>query len=242
MVETPVTINFKRIYIDSSNCMDDLINRMRQMVHSRELDVSRDGYVLKNVEKDYVFGYYVFEYPTYTIDFDLNELEPVKVKTMKKAVIPFALDLKYNLLEVYSDKNKTFLIVNELSKLLNFNLSVDDLSFNAKRIISRIEKLGYDYKIKTIKIKDFKLNSSVIGLYSAKVADNEVGRSLIREYGNSIIYVGVSISLDSNNISLGFYESGSLRIFSKLDDSEYVIQALKEILFGDDSLCQSNKM
>ncbi len=64
-----------------------------------------------------------------------------------------------------------------------------------------------------------------------KVLENHEGIRLINEYNSTITYTGLNLSINTDEISIGLYESGALRIYNKLYDSTELTSILKEKLF-----------
>ena len=90
MTPTPTTINFKKIHgVDSHilNVIADKMNRQRYNTHDGY------GYVVKSQDDSHVLGYLIIDYPTYIMEFDMDEMATKKIKTMKKLAIEFLIDL-----------------------------------------------------------------------------------------------------------------------------------------------------
>ena len=228
MTPTPTTINFKKIHgVDSHilNVIADKMNRQRYNTHDGY------GYVVKSQDDSHVLGYLIIDYPTYIMEFDMDEMATKKIKTMKKLAIEFLIDLEYNLIEIYSNKKNVGLVINEIGKLSEYVVSIEDVYFRAKDVINKLNDKSIEYSIKNLRIRDFSINKHTIGSFFVKVLENHEGVRLINEYNSTITYTGLNLSINTDEISIGLYESGALRIYNKLYDSTELTSILKEKLF-----------
>lgn len=229
MIPAPLTINFKKINGIDSNNLITIANKM----NTHRYDTQEDyGYIVKNQDANHILGYLIIDYPTYITEFDMNERIIKKIKTMRKLAIEFLIDMEYNLIEIYSDKKNTSRVINEIGKLSEYKVSIDDVCFNAKNIIKKLDDKSIEYNIKNLRIRDFSINKYTIGSFFVKVLENHEGVRLIDEYIHTITYMGFNLSINNSEVSVGLYDSGALRIYNKLDDSTETMSVIKEILFG----------
>ncbi len=227
-METPTVINFKKINNVDIHLLDIIANKMNEQTYNAKEGF---GYILRSHDPTHILGFLILDYPTYTSQFDPNEMVIKKEKIIRKLFVEFLIDIEYNLIEIYSDKNNVTRVINEIGKLSEYSISIDDVYFKAYDVINRLNNQKIKYEIKNLRIQDFSINKFTIGSFFVKVLENHEGLRLIKEYNPTITYLGLNLSIDNNEISLGLYESGALRIYNRFDESIEIICALKKILF-----------
>lgn len=229
MILTPVTINFKKINDVDAHILSTIVEKMNIQKYNTHEGY---GYVVKNQDVNHVSGYLIIDYPTYITEFDMTEMIMKKTKTTKKLAIEFLIDIKYNLIEIYSDKKNVVRVINEIGKLSDYAMSIENIYFKANNVIEKLNDGHIEYELKNIRMRDFSINRYTIGSFFVKVLENHEGIRLINEYNPTITYIGLNLSINNNEVSIGLYESGALRIYNKLEDSTEIISVLKETLFG----------
>jgi hypothetical protein len=227
----PITINFKRLKNLPEN---QLVELSKKMVNQKYSENEGYGFVLKNIDQKHIQAYLIIDIPSYSTSFDPVKLDVIKNKIIKKIAIEFVIDLNYNLLEVYSDKSNTNRLITELGKLSNFSIVVEDIQFKVKDIVKHIKQNRLTYTIKKLRIRDFSINEYTIGSFYANILASEEADRLITKYNNLITYVGLIYSIGKNDISLGIYDTGIVKLYNKTDESDEVLIKFKEVFFGRD--------
>jgi len=225
---SPTSINFKRIKKNEPTSLDSIFKKISNTKYNEK---DGFGFVVKSEDPNHIQGYLIIDCPSFTTSFDPENVSIVKTKIIKKIAIEFLIDLEYNLLEVYSDKSSTNRVISELGKLSKFSFVVEDIQFKAIDVINKIKRSNYPYTIKNLRIRDFSINEYTRGSFFVNILAKPEGERLIKEYNHLITYVGLNYSVENEDISIGLYDSGSLRLFSNLDISEEIILKFKEIFF-----------
>jgi hypothetical protein len=212
-----------------------MLNDIKEKIKNNQYSEGKGyGYILKNFDSRHLHSYLIIDYPVYINKFDVKDSTVKKILFNKQIIIEFLIDLEHKVLEVYSDKINTNRVINELSKLTNDNIEIDDIYFKTKYILDILIDNNIKYEIKNLRIKDFKINSSVNGSYFINYIERQEGIGLIKEYNTSIAYLGLNISHYEENISVGIYDSGSLRIYNQLEGYPDILPYLKGLfLHGD---------
>lgn len=232
MLMTPTVIYFKKIHNMSHHLLSMISERMENQKYSNEEGY---GFIIIDRDPDHIQGYFILDYPTYVTKFDANEMTVEKVKVTRKSIAEFLIDLKYGVIEIYSHKKNASRIINEIGKLSGYSISIDDIYFRAKDLIEKLDEKNAKYSIRSLRIQNFSINKYTIGSFFVKILEDHEGLRLIGEHNPSITYVGMSIAVDNDRISIGFYESGAIKIYNKIDDSSEIVSLLREYLFGGET-------
>lgn len=229
MVLTPTTIYFKKIHNISHHLLSVISEKMENQKYSNEEGY---GFIIENRDPNHIQSYFILDYPTYVTRLDANRLSVEKVKVMRKSIVEFLIDLEYGIIEIYSHKKNSSRIISEIGKLSGYSISIDDVYFRARDLIEKLDDRNVKYSIRNLRIQDFSINKYTIGSFFVRILEDHEGLRLIGEHNPSITYVGMNLTIDNDKISIGFYESGAIRIYNKLENSPEIVSLLREYLFG----------
>lgn len=222
-------INFKEVEGIDEALFKEILSKMKSQKYDESLGY---GFFVEDYGKNYILGYLIIDSPTYINKFDPTDSSIKKINYVKQLIIKFLIDSKNNLIEVYSDKNNTTKVVNEIGKLSEYKMVSDDINFNLCEIINKLERRKVQFEIKNLRIKDFPLTSCSVGTYFGNISENEEGIKLINKYQSSVSYIGLNISNNSKNTFIGIQETGSVRIYCSPEDSQELLPQLKTIFFN----------
>jgi hypothetical protein len=229
MVLTPTMVYFKKI----PNITDRLLNVISENMRNHKYKNEEGyGFIIESRDPAHIQSYFILDYPTYVTKFDADEMTIEKVKVMRKSIVEFLIDLEYGIIETYSHKKNASRIINEIGKLSGYSMSIDDVYFRAKDLIGKFDEKNVKYSVRSLRIQNFSISKYTIGSFFVRVLEDHEGLRLIKEHNPSITYVGMNLTLDNDEISIGFYESGAIRIYNRLDNSTEIISLLREYLFG----------
>lgn len=231
MVSPPITIGLKRLWDMDRSQFEEIVSRLGERQYTIEEGY---GFVTKEKSINYASFYFIVDYPTYIYDFNDKTMAVQKIKTMRKKAIPFAIDFNYHTIEVSSDKKNLKLIINEISKISEYKLNVEDVIFKASEVIKKLETCEASFQINTLRIRDFSINEYTIGSFFVKVLEQHEGLRLIEEYNESITYVGLSVEINGECLSIGIFDSGTIKAYGQYSDVSNVIAWIKYCLLTGD--------
>jgi hypothetical protein len=222
------TIYLKKVDGLTSATLIRLAESMKSKKYNKE---SGFGFSVDYCDSSQIEGYFILDVPMFTTDFDIEKLIITKTKVVKKSIIKFYIDLECHTLAIFSDKKNISPLISEISKQSNFSLEIDDVFFEPDYVIKELEAKGIEYQIKKMRIKDYSLNENCIGSFFVTVFGNQEGKKLIYKYSSQITYLGLGLNMNDNVISVGFYQTGAVRIYTKIEDfSEFMLLITKALI------------
>ncbi len=227
MVSSPVTINYKKLIYLDEKLYYELINQFEKTPYTPK---TGSGFLIKNQEINSIQCYFILEKPIYYTIYDVTNNTIKKEKSIKKDVVEFLIDKKNHLIEIYSNKQNSKRLINEIGKLCKFNLTISDIIFNPKIIIKKFEDEKINFIIRSLKIRDFTIKKRIIGTYNIRSIENYEAKEIINESNHNISYFTVQMKIEKKFLTIGIYRSGTIRLFNKIEDIENSLEDLKKLI------------
>lgn len=224
----PFADNLSRIHL---NKLEDseLITQLQNQKYQRG---DAYGFTVENQEESLVSAYLLLTRPEVRQVFneETQTVEDREIQTVEK--IPFRIDFKYGLLEIFADQDSVSNVTNKIGQLTDWETSIENAIL---RPIDVLEDIQSEYKteITSVKISNYSVSESVVGDLSADVSDQEAGLDLIDQYTESISYIGVRVETRSGKVTLGIYSSGSVLVYNELDNIVEVLDIIKKSAVGE---------
>ena len=225
----PFADNISRIYL---NELDDseLVDLIQDTGYEKG---DAYGFTVDETERDLLSGYLLLTRPViqkvYTEE--TQSVEDREIQTVEK--IPFRVDFKYGLLEVFADQNSSSNITNKLGQLTNWETTIENVNFSPQGVMNTIED-GYETELTSIKISNYSVTDSVVGDFSVDIDDQEVGERLLSDHTGKVSYLGVRVKTDVDSVTLGIYDSGSIVVYNEMEGLTEILDSIKESTMGGD--------
>lgn len=223
----PFADNFSRIHLNELED-PDLIDQLREEQYHRG---DAYGFTVEKVEDTLVSAYLLLTRPEVRQVFneDTQSIEEQEIQTVEK--IPFRIDFKYGLLEIFANQDSISDVTNKIGQLTNWETSIENATFNPRDVLESVRE-EYKTELTSVKISNYSISDSVVGDLSAEVSDQEVGRDLIKEYTGNVSYVGVRVETRSGKVTIGIYDSGSVLVYNRVDNITGVLDNIKQFAVG----------
>jgi hypothetical protein len=224
----PFADNLSRIHLNELED-DELISQLQNQQYQRG---DAYGFTVEEQEETLVSAYLLLTRPEVRQVFneETQTVENREIQTVEK--IPFRIDFKYGLLEIFADQDSVSNVTNKIGQLTNWETSIENAKF---RPIDVLEDIQSEYKteLTSVKISNYSVSESVVGDLSADVGDQEAGLDLIDQYTENISYIGVRVETRSGEVTLGIYSSGSVLVYNELDNIVEVLDTIKKSAVGE---------
>ncbi len=227
MVSSPLTVNYKKLIYLDEKLYYELINLFEKTPYNPK---RRSGFLIKNQEINSVQCYFIYEKPIFYTIYDVSNNSIKKEKSIRKDVVEFLIDKKNHLIEIYSNKQNSKRLLNEIGKLSKFSLAISDITFNPKQIIKKFEDEKINFVIRSLKIRDFIIKKRIIGTYYIRSIENNEAKEIINENNHNISYFGIQLKIEKKLLTIGIYRSGNLRLFNKIENIENSLEELKKLI------------
>lgn len=228
MIEnSPFTVNISNITASGGT-----YSRIKDSIRTTEYNERRAyGFLPEESREGLVSAYLVIKHTTTITDFNQDTQEIENRKESQRRLIPFRVDLKNEFLEVFSNKDDTKTVITRLADIAGWNIEINSLALDITSFYDQIKGGQYTTEVSSVRLTDFSLNENTRGTCHLKVFDEEEAIRLLNEYRNQISFMTLEFQVKGNPISVGFYDSGSIRFYSKTEDEEALLAFLKEQLY-----------
>lgn len=221
--ESPFTVNISDI-----NASGRKYAEIEGSIRSTEYNEDRAfGFVPEESRKERVSAYLVIKRTTTVTDFNQDTQEIENRTESQRRLIPFRLDFANEFLEVFSNKDDTKIIITRLADIAGWDIGINRLTLDITSFYEQLNGDQYNTEVSSIRLNDFSLNQNSRGTCHLKVFDEGEAHRLLNEYRNQISFMSVEIQVQGNPISVGIYDSGSIRFYSKTEDDEVLLNLMK---------------
>lgn len=227
MIESsPLTVNFAYTDITEEQ-VEMLVNKMKELDYNRERSY---GFVIEETLPDEVSAYLVVTTPIKIQDYDEKQDEVVTKQVDKTELIPFRIDAQKNLLEVFSNQSDTTDVKTRLGEALEWDITISESPVNLAELYEELDGNLYDTEVTSLQISNFSVSDNTTGSYRAKVLDESEGKRLISNHQNDISYLAIEFETTTETATVGFYRSGSVRIYNNIEEEAKLLDYIKESL------------
>ncbi|APX98395.1 hypothetical protein BB347_16945 (plasmid) [Natronorubrum daqingense] len=162
-------------------------------------------------------------------DEDTQEVTKEEIQTVE--MIPFRVDTKYGILEVFANKDSVSNVTNKIGQVTSWETTIENTSFSPQQVLSTIES-RYRVELNSIKISDYPITDSAVGSFQIDIDDQNLGRDLLNKHSGDISYLGASVKTDGESVTIGIYNSGSIIVYNNIDNMATVLDVIKEGVVG----------
>lgn len=225
MIETsPFTDNLMKIRGEES-AYDRIAKDISDVDFSDERGY---GFVIEQAEADYISSKLVIKSATTIEDYNDETGEIDKIEQPRRLVIPFRIDFERGFVEVFSNKQDTKKVITRLGST-GADVTIDPLDLNLPSMVSELTQIT-DFDVKSMKIDEFSINEYTTGNYHLNILDQKEADRLLDEYESNTSYVGLEFPDENGTVTVGIFDSGSVRIFSDTDNEDQILTNLKDAI------------
>jgi hypothetical protein len=222
---SPLTVNFARI-----NATREDYQNIVDQISSLEFTEERSyGFTIENTDQDIISAHLILTSPTKVTDYNPERNKVTERTIQKKKIIPFRINLESGFLEVFSNKKDLSELKTRLGDISSWDISIEDVEFDLDAIRSSLQ----DEEMKSVdslRISDFSINEHTKGNVYLNIYDEKEAKRLISENKGNVSYMGIKLEIGQEEITLGVYSSGSLRIFNNTQKDGKILQVFEDIL------------
>lgn len=227
MIESsPFTVNLARMAIDESR-YDEMADGLEDLEYSRERSY---GFVIEDFEPHLISARLVITTPVKIQDYDEEKEEITDIQVDKTELIPFRVDFDKQYLEVFASSDDTSRVITRLGEAMNWDISISQSSLNLLELYDSLGTIDWDVSINSLQISNFSIDEHTTGSYRMKIFDKSQAKEYMSKYGNNIAYLGTEFSKGNEDVAIGFYKSGSIRIFSSTEEDSQLLSSIKNSL------------
>lgn len=232
MIDTPpFSINISTVRL-TEIAASELVNLLNESTFEQG---DAYGFSLEESEPSLISAQLILTSPEITQVFDEETQSVEEQQRDTVEMIPFRIDTRFGLLEVFSGKDSVSTVVNKLGQLTNWNITIENATLNPRTILDSISE-EYFVEIQSMKISNYAVSKSAIGSCRLKVNEPEEGQRLVDEYEKNITYLGLKVKSQSDNVTIGLYDSGTVQVYNDIDGQSKIIDTIKQSMVSETSV------
>lgn len=182
-----------------------------------EDNIDDDKFVLNDCSKDILDAYYVSYYNCKEVIYNeqMDSIEEIVVK--KNIVIPFSIDLKNNILEIWSNSLNAKKLILKLGIILNQKVIIEPIGINLKKILNKIDK-NVNIKITNVKIENYIIENDIVAncVFDLKNHSNPI--NILKKYIENLVKLTLIITNDKENITMIIYKNGNVVVYKTREE------------------------
>lgn len=204
------------------------IEELNEIVIESE-NIDDDKFILNDYSEYILDAYYVSYYNSkeFTYNEQIDTLEEVIVK--KNIVIPFSIDLKNSILEIWSNSTNVNKLILKLGIILNQKVVIEPIEVNLEKIIKKIDQ-NANIKVGNVKIENYVMENDIIAscIFNLKNYNNPV--DMLRKYFKNLIKLTLIIANSEDSITMIIHKNGSVVIYKSREEiSLETLEIIKDI-------------
>jgi hypothetical protein len=223
IASSPLTVNLVRADVSEEE-YESLISGLKDMEYTRDRSY---GFSLESVEERLLSGHLVITTPTNIQEFDEESQTVVKKQIDRTELIPFRIDLANDFLEVFSNQDDVSKIKTRLGEASNWDIGLTEYPLDLSALYEGLIVQDNELSIKSMKINNFSPSSDVTGSYHLKMFEGNKAKELLSEYGNNVSYLGAEFDNGTERITVGFFRSGSIRLYTNSEKDDQLLTTIK---------------
>ena len=205
-------VHFMKFYLEDDLRMEEL---SEIILKSENMD--DDKFILNDCSENILDAYYVSYYNSkeFTYNEESENFEEVIVK--KNIVIPFSIDLKDSILDVWSNNSNVNKLILKLGIILKQKVVIEPIEINIERIIKKIDQ-DANIKVGNVKIENYIIEKYIVAncIFDLKNYSNPI--NILKKYSKNLIKLTLIIANGEESITMIIYKNGSLVIYKSRDE------------------------
>ncbi|QHI73081.1 hypothetical protein [Aminipila terrae] len=218
------SLHFMKFHMSEPWSIKDLCEKI-----FNSLSEEGERFILNEETASIIDGYYVtyFYAKEMIYNEDINSLETIVVK--KSLVIPFSIDLKNQIIDVWSSKSNANKLVTQLGIRLDHKVSIESIDINLENIANDLQ--GRNIKIGRIKIQNFLIEKDIVANCTFDLSNHNNPSNTLKKYSKDLVQMAIIISEEQNEVvSMMIYKSGSVVVYkSKEEISLKTLELVRKI-------------
>ena len=188
------------------------------------------GFSIEETCGQKISGYLVEKTPVKRQTFDEHSQQIVDREIEQTTLIPFQLDFDLGLLSIFSDQSDTSKLISRIGEASGWEFSMTESQLSIKRIYDNIQNTNWGIDVSSIRITNFQAEDGLSGTYTVKEVGDVRLQEILDSHSSNITIIRASIQTDSQEATFGFFQSGTIRLYSSLESANPLWNDVKQIV------------
>lgn len=217
------------VFSDTEKFRNHLISTIRDFGFNERL-----GYGLRIVDcsDDILNVHVVKRTSTFINDFDNLENNFTRKQIFVFSEFFFFIDFNIGVLCVLGGMTQVNCVKYLFRTIIIDGYEMIPVDLTVSKLYKLIADKRVNAKIDHLTINHFNFNNELIGRFSGTVLNNTIGPSLVESYKSDIVKLSFLMQINENeSFTLQVFPNGVLKFLSDTEDSDFIIDYLKQLIF-----------
>lgn len=188
------------------------------------------GFSIEEARDEIISGYLVEKTPVKVQTFDENTQEIVDREIEQTTLIPFQLDFRLGLISIFSDQSDTSKLISRIGEASSWQFSITESQLSIEKLYDKLQNTDWAIDVSSIRITNFQAEDGLSGTYTVKEVGDVRIREIINSHRNNITILRANIQTQSQEATFGFFQSGTVRLYSSLEFEEPLWSDVKKLI------------
>lgn len=188
------------------------------------------GFATDTFQEDAISGHLVVSSATTVADYDAGTGAVSEQEVNGTELVPFRLDFANDLLEVFASRADARTVQKHLRSLDGVDVSFDDYAIDVASLYDTLAASDLDVTPTSVRVRNFSPIEHTEGDCFLRVDEAAAVDDLLDEYGSNVYFLGTTLRHAGDDLTVGFYGSGAIQLYSKTERTEDLLAALKDAI------------
>jgi len=211
---------------------DNYSTALNGIENYRYSDQRSFGFSIEEAGEEKISGYLVEKTPVKMQTFDEESQEIVDREIEQTTLIPFQIDFDLGLLSIFSDQSDTSKLISRIGEATSWKFSITESRLSIDKVYNSLQSTDWAVDISSIRITNFEAEDGLSGTYTVKEVGDVRVQEIIDSHSNDITILRANIQTGSQEATFGFFQSGTVRLYSSLESEDPLWKDVKKIVRG----------
>ncbi|MXR19600.1 hypothetical protein [Halobacterium bonnevillei] len=221
LVDTLSTIEF------TDTTYDDVALALQNAEYA---DGDAAGFATDTFQQDAISANLVVSSPTTVEAYDAGTGDVSEQEVDRTELVPFRIDFANDLLEVFASRADARSVQQHLGALDEIDATFGDYTIDVPSLHGALQASDLDATPTSVRIRNFSPMAHTDGDCFLRLDGDADVDGLLDEYGSNVYFLGTKLVHDGRDLTLGFYQSGAVQLYSKTDATEDLLDRLKDAI------------
>ncbi|WP_156943700.1 hypothetical protein [Alkaliphilus transvaalensis] len=192
-----------------------------------------DKFMLIEQTEDIIDGLYIIYYVSKELIYNTEKNEVQNIEIKRNMAVPFSIDLKNKILDIWGNKINAQKIILSLGLCLDNEIVIDSINISLSKAIDKLS--SYKVMFSKVKVDNILIQENLVASYIINLSNYARPFDILEEYKNDICQLTFTLltEISGDAATITMYSSGSVVIYkSKELLSNEILRNIKDICIG----------
>lgn len=185
------------------------------------------GFATDTFQNDAISANLVLAAATTVEAYDASTGDVAEREVEQTELLPFRLDFANDLLEVFGSRADARTVQDHLADLDGVSVSFDPLEIDVDDLHDSLRGSSLDVTVTSLRVRNFSPVEHTSGDAFLRIEEDADVAGLLADYGDDVYFLGTELGVGGETVTVGFYDSGAIQVYSKTDQTENLLGTLK---------------